>query len=65
MFLKFSNQQQQQILSADALRAAMAGISSQPQQVQRPPVTNLNRVLSPDAIIATGILDDPEGKIVH
>lgn len=52
----------QNVLSADALRQAMSGISlPPPASTERSPPTDINRVLSPDAIIATGVLNDPEG----
>jgi hypothetical protein len=54
----------QPLLSADALRQAMSGMTLPPpasQAAERTPPTDINRVLSPDAIIATGVLNDPEG----
>ena len=43
----------------------MEGVGAQSsesqQQRQRVAPTNLNRVLSPEAILATGVLNDPEG----
>jgi hypothetical protein len=43
----------------------MTGVALPPpgtsQPAQRAPPTDLNRVLAPDAIIATGVLEDPEG----
>lgn len=68
LLLLFCFSQSQGALSADALRAAMAGMATQPQQSQqqqsttasRPEPTNLNRVLSADSVLATGILNDPE-----
>jgi hypothetical protein len=53
----------QPLLSADALRQAMAGMTLPPPATERPPPTDINRVLSPDAIIATGVLNDPQGNL--